>query len=305
MFKLTKMEGCGNDFLVLDQRRESTMSRSATDLAAAARVLCHRHFGVGADGLLVVDEAQREEAVARMRVFNADGSEAEMCGNGIRCVAKLLHERDARLRLAELPIETAAGLRRCRLTVDARRHVTQVAVSMGQPRLARAAIPMTGPAADRAVDVSLEIDGRRFGVTAVSMGNPHAVIFLEGDAPLRPLAERFGPAIEGHAWFPERANVGFARWARDGIELVVWERGCGVTLACGTGASAAAVAACLTGRAETGREIPVRLPGGTLGITVDEALAGVTLRGPAEEVFEVEIDLAALLTRDAARGANA
>ena len=295
MLKFTKMQGCGNDFVVVDGR-ESAGKAGLPLSAQAVRAVCDRHFGVGADGVLVIEPATDERAVARMRVLNADGSEAEMCGNGIRCVAKYLYERDARLRLPELPIETASGIRACQLTTDARRHVTQVAVSLGQPRLDRGAIPMTGPgpAGERAIDVPLVVEGREFRLTAVSLGNPHAVLLIDGSEPLRELAERFGASIEHHAWFPRGVNVGFARPAGSGIELVVWERGCGITLACGTGAGAAVVAACLNGRAPRGREVKVMLPGGTLGITFSQDGTEVTLRGPACEVFESAIDTAPL-----------
>jgi diaminopimelate epimerase len=303
MLRFAKMEGCGNDFLVVDVREGGPAHAAdpSPERPEAAVALCDRHFGVGGDGVLVVSAPTATGAVARMRVLNADGSEAEMCGNGIRCVTKYLYERDARLRQPELAIETGAGVLRCGVTLDGRRHVTHVSVAMGRPRTERAAIPITGPADERVVEQELSLAGRTFRMTCVSMGNPHAVLFLDGDEPLRPLAERYGPSLERHEWFPRRTNAEFARVRRtDGpaeIDLVVWERGCGITLACGTGACATAVAACLTGRARPGVEIPVHLLGGTLAITVAPDLSGVTMRGPAEEVLEAEIDLAALLRR--------
>jgi diaminopimelate epimerase len=180
--------------------------------------------------------------------------------------------------------------------------VAAVAVEMGRPRLARGEIPMTGPPGERVLRSTLRARDRTFTFTAVSMGNPHAVVFVdEPEADLRALAEAYGPTIELHELFPRKTNVEIAR-ARPGpsgpeIDLVVWERGVGITLACGTGACATAVAACLEGRAEAGREIPVHLPGGTLGITVEpssppaaDGFQGVTMRGPAEIVFEAEVD---------------
>ncbi len=313
MLKFTKLEGAGNDFVVVDLRDGGAAhgsSPSPNDRRAAA-ALCDRHFGVGADGVMVILPPTVPEAAARMRVLNADGSEAEMCGNGIRCVAKYLYERDARMRQPVLPIETGAGLLRCGVTVDARRHVTHVSVAMGRPRVTRAEIPMEhGAAADRCLDEPIEIAGRGFRFTAVSMGNPHAVVFVDGDEPLLGLAQAFGPSLERHSWFPRKTNAEFARVrSPTEIDLVVWERGCGITQACGTGASATAVAACLTGRAHAGSEVAVNLPGGTLHITVepgaDGGYAGVTMRGPADEVFEGEMDLAALLVRAAQRGKRA
>ncbi len=285
MLKFTKLEGCGNDFVVVDLREGGPVSGFGVptpDNAAAARALCDRRFGVGGDGVLAISAPTVDGALARMRVFNADGSEAEMCGNGIRCVAKYLYERDPQLRLPEIPIETGAGLLTCGVTVDKRRKVSHVAVQMGRPRLARAEIPMVGPPDERAIERELIVDGRSVHFTAVSMGNPHAVIFIDGAEPLRPLAERIGPPIETHEWFPKKTNVELARLhSPTEIELVVWERGCGITLACGTGACATVAAACLTGRARVGEEVAVRLLGGTLHITVAADYAGVTMRGPA------------------------
>ncbi|MSP60920.1 MAG: diaminopimelate epimerase [Myxococcales bacterium] len=308
MLRLAKLEGCGNDFVVVDLREGGAAhgAHPSPNDAAAAAALCDRRFGVGGDGVLVILPPSLPGALARMRVLNADGSEAEMCGNGIRCVAKYLYERDSRLRLPEIPIETGAGILICGVTVDARRHVTHVSVAMGRPRLERGEIPMDhGPSTERAVDAEINLDGRSFRFTAVSMGNPHAVVFVDGSEPLRTLAERHGKSLELHPWFPRKTNAEFARLrSPTEIELVVWERGCGITLACGTGACATAVAACLTGRARAGSEIAVALLGGTLHITVAADLSGVTMRGPADEVFEGEIELAGLLQRTVRRGAG-
>ncbi|HEX2569682.1 MAG TPA: diaminopimelate epimerase [Polyangia bacterium] len=305
MLQFAKMEGCGNDFLVVDAR-----DGAHGDLALlgprAATVLCDRHFGVGGDGVLVISQASAPGALARMRVLNADGSEAEMCGNGLRCVTKYLYEQDAELWRSAIPIETGAGVLRCEVTLNGARRVTHVAVDMGRPRLARGEVPMAGPKQETALEQEVTLHGngerRHVRLTAVSMGNPHAVLFIEGDEPLRELAERYGPLLERHEWFPHRTNVEFARVRPSGeIDLVVWERGCGITLACGTGACATAVAACLTRRARPGVELAVHLPGGSLNITVAADLGAVLLRGPATEVFRAEVDLAALLGRYGAR----
>ena len=301
MLKFTKLEGCGNDFVVVDLRAGDLHPSPATP--DAAKAICDRRFGVGGDGVLALWPAASPGAIARMQVLNADGSEAEMCGNGIRCVAKYLYERDPAARLPELPIDTGAGLLRCGVTLDSRRHVTHVSVQMGRPRLLAEEIPAQVPgvaAGDKIVNHEIELGGRRFRFTAVSMGNPHAVIFVAGDEkqPLRELAEKYGPHLEKHPWFPKKTNAEFAKLGEPGeIELVVWERGCGITLACGTGACATGVAAVLNHHAFPDEEIAVHLLGGTLHVNVKADLSGVTMRGPADEVFEAELDLAALLAR--------
>jgi diaminopimelate epimerase len=292
-----KVQGLGNDFVVVDLRPGrpgAELQPSPTD-PAVARALCDRHFGIGADGVLAILPGQQGDA--RMRVINADGSEAEMCGNGIRCVAKVLWEKDPALRRPVLQIDTGAGLLACAIDAEGDQ-VRTVAVQMGRPRLSRGEIPMTGPAAERAVRTPLRAGDRAFSITAVSLGNPHAVIFVDDPAAdLRALAETYGPRLEVDPTFPRRTNVEFARLRGDQIDLVVWERGCGITLACGTGACATAVAACLEGRARPGREVPVNLPGGTLFITVapenataEASFSGVQMRGPARTVFEAAID---------------
>ena len=295
-----KVEGLGNDFVVVDLRDgrvESSVAAAIQD-PATVRAVCDRHFGIGADGILAILPGTAGDA--RMRVLNADGSEAEMCGNGIRCVAKVLYESDPALRRSPLRIDTGAGLLACDLVVGERGTgagdpglVTSVTVEMGRPRLTRDEIPLAPGGTARALRTAIEVDGRRFAFTAVSMGNPHAVIFVDDPAAdLRALAEAEGPKLERHATFPRRTNVEFARLRPDGeIDLVVWERGCGITLACGTGACATAVAAYLEERVSAGREIIVNLLGGPLGITVAPDLSGVRMRGPATTVFRAELEL--------------
>lgn len=289
----SKYHGLGNDFVVVDLRAGEPWP-TPNDLAAA-RALCDRRFGVGADGVLPI--LPSAVADARMRVLNSDGSEAEMCGNGIRCVAKHLYDRDPALRKATIRIETGAGVLACGVTPGADGRAATVSVEMGRPRLTRGEIPMTGDAGERCLEQAIDLGGRSFRVTAVSMGNPHAVTFVDetGEA-LQAVAERYGRALETHPSFPQKTNAEFARViSPTEIDLVVWERGCGLTLACGTGACATAVAACLTGRAEPGRELTIRLLGGPLAITVARDDGGVTMRGPAALVYDATIDLAALL----------
>jgi diaminopimelate epimerase len=256
--------------------------------------LCDRQFGVGGDGVLAVLPAANADA--RMRVLNSDGSEAEMCGNGLRCVVKELYDRGG-LRKPELAIDTGAGRLIC--AVDADGGVARsVTVAMGTPRLLRGEIPMTGPAGERCIEQALELAGATRAITCVSMGNPHAIAFVGSQDEAHHLARTIGTLVEHHAWFPNRTNAEFAHVkSRREIDLVVWERGCGITLACGTGACATAVAAVVTGRADEATPVRVNLLGGTLEITVDAGLTGVAMKGPARHVFDGEIDLDQLESR--------
>jgi diaminopimelate epimerase len=231
-----------------------------------------------------------------MRVLNADGSEAEMCGNGIRCVAKELFDRGG-VRKERIAIDTGAGRLVC--AIDAKDNIAQsVTVEMGPPRLTFAEIPMTGPANERCIEQPLEIPGhttRTF--TAVSMGNPHAITFVGKGEPYA-LATTVGPLVENHARFPKRTNAEFAHVISPReIDLVVWERGSGLTLACGTGACATVVAAILTGRAQEDTDVAVHLPGGTLAITVLPGMTNVLMRGPALHVFDGELQPRAVRPR--------
>jgi len=291
--RFAKYHGLGNDFILVDLRNEQKVAGQPwPEDEDVVRALCDRHFGVGADGVLPILPAQSDGAHARMRVLNADGGEAEMCGNGLRCVVKYLYDRDADLRRERLVIDTGAGALACNVTAegDTARTVT---VDMGRPRLERAEIPMTGPAQEHCLEQPLDVGGRSMKITAVSMGNPHAIDFVdETGAELRALAESIGPLVEVHDWFPRKTNVEFARMhSPTDIELLVWERGVGITHACGTGACATAVAACKTGRAKPGTEISVRLLGGPLAITVAEDYSTVFMRGPASHVFDASADL--------------
>jgi diaminopimelate epimerase len=291
----TKVQGLGNDFVVVDLRAHvGSREAVAAQEPGVVRQICDRHFGVGADGVLAILPASPGDAGdARMRVLNADGSEAEMCGNGIRCVAKLLFETDPALRRSVLRIDTGAGLLACELGV-ADGQVDSVTVEMGQPRFSRDEVPLTPGGSARALRERITALDRSFDFTAVSMGNPHAVIFVDDDEDLRALAETYGPVLEVASTFPRRANIEFARVRDAEIDLVVWERGCGITLACGTGACATVVAAALEERLPRARETAVHLPGGTLGVTVAADDSGVRMRGPAKIVFRSELDLSTM-----------
>lgn len=298
--RFAKYHGLGNDFLVVDLRAAAPADAAAVQAPSNVIALCDRQFGVGGDGVLAI--LPSATADARMRVLNSDGSEAEMCGNGIRCVARELYERGG-LRKPELAIDTGAGRLVCEL--DAQDGVVRsVTVEMGTPRLLRGEIPMTGPAGERCVEQLLSISitsgvaGGSRPITCVSMGNPHAIAFVTSRDEALELARTIGPVVEHHPWFPNRTNAEFAHVKhRREIDLVVWERGCGITLACGTGACATAVAAIVTGRADEATPIRVNLPGGSMTITVHAGLSGVAMQGPAHHVFDGELDLARLAPR--------
>jgi diaminopimelate epimerase len=268
-----KYHGLGNDFVILDRRA------SGVDLSADAAVaLCDRRRGIGADGVLVLLPGEDAQTRARMVVHNADGSVPEMCGNGLRCAVKYLvdHGPD---RPTTLSVDTGAGKLACTLGYD-EAGVSEIAISMGPARLVAPNLPSKGGTPFVQAELA-ELPGARG--TAVSMGNPHLIYF---DLPLERAGE-VGPVLEHAKGFDQRTNVELARMEPDGsIRVVVWERGCGLTQACGTGACATAAAAVHTGRAEAGQWIPVHLPGGTLAIRVTPGLSQVELRGGATHVFE-------------------
>ncbi len=271
--RFTKMQGAGNDYIYIDCFRNSMPH----DPAGLSRAISERHFGVGSDGLILICPSERADA--RMRMFNADGSEAEMCGNGIRCLAKFLYDHGL-VRKTTLTVETGRGMLTLELSVQAG-SVRQVRVDMGEPILEAARIPTT-LSGDPPIDVPLTVADSTLRVTCVSMGNPHCITFV--DAPTDALVLGIGPRMEKHAAFPRRTNAEFVRV--DGPEEVtvrVWERGSGETLACGTGACAVAVAGVLTGR--TGRHLVAHLPGGDLQLHWSEMDQHVYLTGPAVEIF--------------------
>ena len=274
--KFTKMHGIGNDYVYLstfDQPRPVDPSRLAITIS-------DRHFGVGSDGLILIEPS--EVADARMRMFNADGSEAEMCGNGVRCVAKYIHDHEI-ARKGRVTIETGRGVLTLDLEVEGGL-VARVRVDMGPPILEPARIPTT-LAGNPPVDVPLTIDGVDLKVTAISVGNPHAVAFVEDLASFP--VERIGPALEHHPSFPRRVNAHFVQViAEDEVRMRTWERGTGITLACGTGACAVAVAGALTGR--TRQRLLAHLPGGDLVLDWDGPGAPIFMTGSATEVFSGE-----------------
>jgi len=275
VLRFTKMHGIGNDYVYVNLFEED-----ASDPASLAVAISDRHFGVGADGLILIGPS--EEADVRMTVFNADGSEAEMCGNGARCVAK--YARDRGLARGDIVrVETRAGVKTINVFQRDGR-VVAAKVDMGEPGLLRREIPMTGAAERRCIGESLTVDGEEIEIACVSMGNPHCVIFVPDVEAVE--LERVGPAIENHEAFPRRTNVHFVQvLSSQEARMRTWERGSGVTLACGTGASAVCVAGALTGR--TGRRLLVHLPGGDLDLEYAD-YGRVFMTGPAVEVFTGE-----------------
>ncbi len=268
--EFTKMHGAGNDFVVLDGTRGEL-----PPLEGLAQRLCDRHFGIGADQLLVVHPSRAADF--RMEIFNPDGSQVEMCANGIRALFKYVRDRGL-TDADEIGIETLSGVVRPRWAGPG-----LVTVDMGRPVLEPAKIPTRLGAGDGPVlDAALDLDGEEVTVSCVSMGNPHAVVFV-ADVESAPV-QRLGPAIERHPAFPNRVNVEFAAPRdRRRIRQRTWERGAGETLACGSGACAVAVVSMLRGAAE--REVTIELRGGELRISWTDEGAGVLMTGPAEEVF--------------------
>jgi diaminopimelate epimerase len=269
--KFTKMHGLGNDFIFVFEGAERL-----SDPAGAAVRLCRRRFGVGADGLVLLGPSKLGDAA--MHIFNADGSESPVCGNALRCAARYLVDRKV-VPGPELAIESGGSVKRARVLPDG-----NVRVDMGEPILDSAAVPVTGEPR-RVVGEAIEAGGEQFLYSAVSMGNPHCVIFLEAgrEAPV----EKFGPLLEGHPLFPERTNVEFCRVINSAaVEVAVWERGAGRTLACGTGACAVVVAGALQGILD--RAAAVHLSGGVLKIEWSPA-GPVYMEGPAEEVYTGDI----------------
>jgi diaminopimelate epimerase len=274
MMKFIKMHGAGNDYVYINGFEEQI-----DDPAALARQVSNRNFGIGSDGLILILPSTRADV--KMRMFNADGSEAEMCGNGIRCVAKYVYDHGLVKRL-QLKVETGNGILPLQLFTDKSGLVDRVQVNMGTPLLSRAELPMIGAAAEQAVAIRLPLEEDNIEVTCVSMGNPHCVVFVD-DVDSCDL-ELIGPMIEHHQWFPNRINVEFVEvLGPTEVKQRTWERGAGETLACGTGASAVTVAGVLTGRTE--RKIINHLRGGDLELEWLEE-GPVLMTGPAVEVFQ-------------------
>jgi diaminopimelate epimerase len=272
----TKMHGIGNDYVYVETFTQSAPS----DPARLAVSLSDRHFGVGSDGLILIMPSKMADA--RMRMFNADGSEGEMCGNGVRCVAKYLYEHGL-ARKDCVAIETARGLLYLNLEIEGGK-VLRVSVDMGPPILKAAQIPTLLPG-EPPIDAPVQVDGQTISVTSVSMGNPHAVTYVD-HVDRFPL-EILGPCLENHPMFPRRVNVHVVAIAgpRE-VRMRTWERGSGITLACGTGACAVCVAGVVTGRTE--RRILAHLPGGDLELEWPDPHSSVFMTGPATEVFSGE-----------------
>lgn len=278
LVKFTKMQGCGNDYVYVDCTKDVI-----DNIPETARRVSDRHFGIGSDGLILIRTSKKADFM--MDMYNYDGSRAQMCGNGIRCVAKYVYDNKLTDK-KHLQIETLSGIRDLDLTV-ADGKVTFVAVDMGKPVLKPSLIPVIS---DKEIVIKepINVDNKIYEVTCVSMGNPHAVVFVD-DTKNLPM-ETIGPLFEHHEMFPDRVNTEFVHVAdRSHIHMRVWERGAGETLACGTGACASVIACILNGF--TDHEVMVSLLGGDLTIRYDEKLDRVFMTGPAVKVFDGEINL--------------
>ena len=274
--KFTKMQGLGNDYVYVNGFEEKI-----DNPPELARRISDRHFGVGSDGLIMINPSDRADF--EMEMYNADGSRGEMCGNGIRCVAKYVYDYGLTDK-TDISVETLGGIKYLELTVEDGK-VRTVKVDMGKPELEPQKIPVKADG-DKAVDEPILVGGEEYRMTCVSMGNPHAVVFVGCDVRDFPL-EEIGPKFESHERFPNRVNTEFVRVIdRHTAEMRVWERGSGETLACGTGACAVAVACVLNGLTED--EVTVRLLGGDLQIRWDREKDTVYMTGPAEVVFDGE-----------------
>ena len=274
--KFTKMQGCGNDYVYINCFEEKV-----EDAPALARKVSDRHFGIGADGLVLIKPSSRDDFT--MEMYNADGSQGKMCGNAIRCVGKYVFDHRM-TKKRELAVETLAGTKYLSLNVSGDK-VSEVTVLMGVPVFEPEKIPVVAEGKS-VVDMPVTVDGRKYRITAVSMGNPHAVIFVE-DTKNFPI-EKIGPLFERHEMFPERVNTEFVKVLdRENISMRVWERGSGETWACGTGACASAVASVINGY--TDGKVTVHMLGGNLHIRYDGEGGQVYMTGPAVAVFRGEL----------------
>lgn len=278
--RFTKMHGIGNDYVYVD-----CFSEKIEHPEEVARFVSDRHFGIGSDGLILIKPSK--VADFEMAMYNADGSRGEMCGNGIRCVAKYVYDKGLTDK-TKIRVETLAGIKQLDLTVE-NGQVTLVKVNMGSPILNPEQIPVVAQG-EQVVNEPIEVDGTTYHMTCVSMGNPHCVIFLKEDIKKEFLIEKIGSKFENHPRFPRRINTEFVNVVdKHTLNMRVWERGSGETLACGTGACATAVAAVLNGLTE--EEVTIHLLGGDLKIAWDRTENLVYMTGPATTVFEGEIVL--------------
>ena len=276
--KFTKMHGLGNDYVYVNCFEEKI-----DNPPAVARFVSDRHFGIGSDGLIMINPSKTADF--EMEMYNADGSRGEMCGNGIRCVAKYVYDYGLTDK-TQISVETLGGLKYLDLTVEDGK-VSLVKVDMGQPELEADLIPIISER-EQVIDEPIEVDGKEYHMTGVSMGNPHAVIYVDDVKGLD--LEKIGPKFENHERFPKRINTEFVHCIdRQTVEMRVWERGSGETLACGTGACAVAVSSILNNLTDT--QVTVKLLGGDLQIEWDREKDRVFMTGPATVVFDGVIDI--------------
>ena len=278
--KFTKMHGCGNDYIYVDGEKEKILPEKKPELV---RRLSDRHFGIGGDGVIFINSS--DIADFEMEMYNMDGSRAEMCGNGIRCVAKFLYDKGLTDKTS-ISVSSFGKVKYLDLFIS-NGQVSTVRVNMGSPVLEAADIPVIADGRE-VIGEGIEVDGKKYKMTCVSMGNPHAVVFVDEVSSL-PL-DKIGPGFENHQRFPKRVNTEFVKVIdREHVEMRVWERGTGETLACGTGACATVVACILNGL--TDEQVTVKLLGGNLEIRWDREENLVYMTGPATTVFEGEIEV--------------
>lgn len=278
-FNFTKMHGAGNDYIYVNCFKEKV-----EDINATAKAVSDRHFGIGSDGLVLI--CPSDIADFRMDMYNSDGTQAEMCGNATRCVGKYVYDKGLTDKTT-VTLETLAGIKILKLNLNDKGEVETVCVNMGQPELVPKNIPINSEL-DRFIQQPVEVDGREYLVTGVSMGNPHAITYIDDVDNLE--IEKIGPKFENHKLFPRRINTEFAQIIdRKTIKMRVWERGAGETLACGTGACATMVAANLSDLADD--EVDLVLVGGTLRIRWDKTENNIYMTGPAKFVFDGTITL--------------
>jgi len=268
-----KMHGLGNDFVFIEDK-----TGQDKDYTVLARAMCNRHTGIGADGLIVIVDSR--VADVRMRIINSDGSEAEMCGNGIRCFAKYVYDSGI-IEKKQFTVETPAGIMEPEITVGADNKAKLITINMGRPSFNRSEIPMEGTDG-RVLNEDLGVDGENWKITSLLMGVPHTVTYVDDVDSVD--IEKIGPLFEKHEAFPKHTNINFAQQMDDRtVKVRTWERGAGATLACGTGSCSVAVASFLNGR--TGREVDIQLPLGTLHIEYREEDGNVYMTGPAAVSF--------------------
>lgn len=278
-FEFTKMHGAGNDYIYVNCFKEKI-----EDINATAKAVSDRHFGIGSDGLVLICPSDRADF--RMDMYNSDGTQAEMCGNATRCVGKYVHDKGLTDK-TEITLETLAGIKILKLNLNGAGEVETVEVNMGSPELTPKNIPINSDL-DRFIQEPVTVDGKEYLVTGVSMGNPHAVTYIDDTDSLQ--IEKLGPKFENHELFPKRINTEFAQIVdRKTIKMRVWERGAGETLACGTGACATMVAANLSDLVDD--EADLALLGGTLHIRWDKAENNIYMTGPAQFVFDGTITI--------------